>query len=74
VATFAEEAKTVITPLLARVRRTLREVNIVMIPVLHERYSWDIPVDLHRQRGGEASVDPQQFRRQLRCRASGNLR
>ena len=66
---LCEEAKAVIAPLLAEFGATLREVNIDEDADLASRFGVDIPaIFIGEHKGAKHSVDPQQFRRQLRER------
>jgi glutaredoxin len=63
---LCEEAKLLITPLLAEFGARLREVNIDADPELHERYNLDVPVIFLADRKlAKHRIDPSQFRRQL---------
>ena len=64
---LCDEAKREIAPLLREYRATLREVNIDADPVLHERYTNDVPVlFLGARKVAKHLVNLVQLRRQLR--------
>jgi glutaredoxin len=64
---LCEEARTQIMPLLAESGATLREVDIDDDPILHDRYTNDVPVIfLGSRMVAQHRLDPERLRRQLR--------
>jgi glutaredoxin len=63
---LCEEAKAAILPLISEFGATLREVDIDDDPVLHDRYTNDVPVIFLGSRMlAQHRLDPAQLRRQL---------
>ncbi|HYL67947.1 MAG TPA: glutaredoxin family protein [Candidatus Limnocylindria bacterium] len=63
---LCEEAKAAILPLVSEFRATLREVDIDDDPVLHDRYTDDVPVIfLGTKMVAQHRLDAAQLRRQL---------
>ncbi len=63
---LCDEAKHALTPILREFGARLREVNIDLDPVLHARYTNDVPVIfLGSRKVAKHRLDPRQFRRQL---------
>lgn len=64
---LCEEARAQITPLLAESGATLREVDIDDDPILHDRYTNDVPVIfLGSRMVAQHRLDPERLRRQLK--------
>ncbi len=69
---LCEEAKHAIAPLLAEFGAPLREIDVDADPILHERYTNDVPVIfLGSHKVAKHRVDPKQFRRQLEDASRG---
>jgi len=65
---LCEEAKAQIAPLLQEFGARLTEINIDEDPDLRARYDYDVPVIfLGARKAAKHSIDPVQFRRQLRA-------
>lgn len=63
---LCEEAKAAILPLVSEFGATLREVDIDDDPILHDRYTNDVPVIfLGSKMVAQHRLDPAQLRRQL---------
>lgn len=65
---LCEEAKAAILPLVSEFGATLREIDIDDDPVLHDRYTNDVPVVfLGSKMLAQHRLDPAQLRRQLQA-------
>jgi glutaredoxin len=65
---LCEEAKAQIAPVLQEFNARLTEINIDEDPDLRARYDYDVPVIfLGARKAAKHSIDPVQFRRQLRA-------
>ena len=65
---LCEEAKAAILPLVSEFGATLREIDIDDDPVLHQRYTNDVPVVfLGSKMLAQHRLDPAQLRRQLQA-------